>query len=641
MAAYTSPSLPPFFDAGAAAADRTRAPRHNASQALVARLRQGRPGFAGWWWRRRRLPSACHLFGQSRSLRRQAQQPALGVRLSNQARRGGGTLAAELGGDLRELNERGERHVGQARDADELRAALLQRRRSDAAEFAADLGRFVRALLEASAPKLWTLWRETLSRFELTPPPGTHLILSVPGRYSHQRYASLEERGFEAGWAGDCRPSPAGKPPRVSELYGHLALSRHLSRRSRRALRRSDPPASSTHAAPRAARGHHEPLLACPQAKRGVMEGLCARARTGWREGAFITGISPSAKGQAEPLVRLVWPSLTTSLAAFELGKGLLTIGGGKNTMTGPSDAKCKELKSSMAHNYVSSARRRGTLHHIKMAAGIIAEAAPRKCEEPLRSWRGAQGAEEPPRAPLLAWLYAGSHNFSAAAWGKLEPVDDDAIDGGARRGGGGGTGEDNGHSGSFSSDDDEFGEEPTELVCMSYELGVLLIPPKPRRMALPWQSPAPKYDPTDVRPFSTSRYLSLLRASRFCHDPAREERAGIGAADTMRRLWKRLTGGERSLGQGRELSLPTLLPFDISLARKLVLVEVTRDHSVVLCASPPTPQSEQRKQVRHLKRGWQRTSCSAVAARVSSHCRRGRRSAPCASAIIRTATAR
>ena len=37
---------------------------------------------------------------------------------SNQARRGGGALAAEL--ELRELNERGERHVGQARDADEL-----------------------------------------------------------------------------------------------------------------------------------------------------------------------------------------------------------------------------------------------------------------------------------------------------------------------------------------------------------------------------------------------------------------------------------------------------------------------------------------------------------------------------------------
>ena len=40
-----------------------------------------------------------------------------------------------------------------------------------------------------------------------------------------------------------------------------------------------------------------------------------------------------------------MWPSLTASLPAFARGKGMLTIGGGKNTMTGPSEFKSQQLK--------------------------------------------------------------------------------------------------------------------------------------------------------------------------------------------------------------------------------------------------------------------------------------------------------
>ena len=78
--------------------------------------------------------------------------------------------------------------------------------------------------------------------------------------------------------------------------------------------------------------------------------------------------------GGVLPFARVVWPTLAASLPAFSRGKGMLTIAGGKNTMTGPSDAKCRELQKNMGHNIMHSAQRINTLHHVKMAAGIVHE---------------------------------------------------------------------------------------------------------------------------------------------------------------------------------------------------------------------------------------------------------------------------
>ena len=41
---------------------------------------------------------------------------------------------------------------------------------------------------------------------------------------------------------------------------------------------------------------------------------------------------------------RVVWPTLAQTIPAFRDGTGLLTIGGGKNTMSGPSDFKCRHV---------------------------------------------------------------------------------------------------------------------------------------------------------------------------------------------------------------------------------------------------------------------------------------------------------
>lgn len=71
-------------------------------------------------------------------------------------------------------------------------------------EFEADLRHFVQRLLLSTVdakPELWGKWSQLLDGFELRPPPGVHLVLSVPGRYS------LAQR----------------------ERYGHWALARHLA----------------------------------------------------------------------------------------------------------------------------------------------------------------------------------------------------------------------------------------------------------------------------------------------------------------------------------------------------------------------------------------------------------------------------
>ena len=156
--------------------------------------------------------------------------------------------------------------------------------------------------------------------------------------------------------------------------------------------------------------------------------------------------------------------------------------------MTGPSDQKCEELRRCMANNVTAAPERGTTLHHVKMAAGTV--------YEPRRTAK-----DEAP--PLCAWIYAGSHNLSAAAWGKIERRQQPEV----------AAGKDGQivEAGSAADDVDDFDDE-WELVCMAYEVGVLLIPPKPIRHALPWCSPAKPYDPTVVRPFSSQRFRSCFR---------------------------------------------------------------------------------------------------------------------------------
>ena len=75
------------------------------------------------------------------------------------------------------------------------------------------------------------------------------------------------------------------------------------------------------------------------------------------REPAFLEGAVDSTidNTKVRKHALLLWPSLTKSLPAFARGKGLLTIGGGKNTMTGPSDFKCNQLKRCMVQSAAAS----------------------------------------------------------------------------------------------------------------------------------------------------------------------------------------------------------------------------------------------------------------------------------------------
>ena len=91
-----------------------------------------------------------------------------------------------------------------------------------------------------------------------------------------------------------------------------------------------------------------------------------------------------------------------------------------------------------IAHNLPSSAGRERTLHHVKLAAGIVPD---HDGGDGGAATGGGGGG-----APLCAWLLAGSHNLSGAAWGKVEEV---AAEG---------------------------AEAEAELVVMSYEISVLLL---------------------------------------------------------------------------------------------------------------------------------------------------------------------
>ena len=103
------------------------------------------------------------------------------------------------------------------------------------------------------------------------------------------------------------------------------------------------------------------------------------------------------------------------------------------------------------------------------MAAGIVTEKSP---------------PDGDPR-PLCAWVYAGSHNLSGAAWGKVEEE---------------------------HLETDGRAEASCEFVLMSYEIGVLLAPPKPQRMALPWVSPAERCE----HPLRTPLCMHYKRCRRW-----------------------------------------------------------------------------------------------------------------------------
>ncbi|KOO21985.1 hypothetical protein Ctob_000443 [Chrysochromulina tobinii] len=252
----------------------------------------------------------------------------------------------------------------------EWQQALLEARRTATADFGADLRRFVRALLERVSPALWKLWEDTLANYELCPPLGTHLILSVPGRYSTSRAepqtglisdrARISSELVGSRQSSDrartelCYALPplgtAGAPgttPTVvceAELYGQLALRRHL-----RAALHARPPSERPNVVEYACSSLGvledimQPLLGCYPANANAAERARARAA------AFKEGLAPIAEHHSrphEPHVKLVWPSLNETLPAFARGTGLLTIGGGKNTMTGPSDAKLRPTEA-------------------------------------------------------------------------------------------------------------------------------------------------------------------------------------------------------------------------------------------------------------------------------------------------------
>ena len=85
---------------------------------------------------------------------------------------------------------------------------------------------------------MWAQWEPLLLRFSLRPPPGTHLILSVPGRYPLE---TQEAQLCGSNPYPNPNPSPNPNPnpnpnPSQAELYGYPALRRHLQALSSRPL---------------------------------------------------------------------------------------------------------------------------------------------------------------------------------------------------------------------------------------------------------------------------------------------------------------------------------------------------------------------------------------------------------------------
>jgi len=214
-------------------------------------------------------------------------------------------------------------------------------------------------------PEMYLGWRRLLASFDLTPPPGVHLIMSVPGFH------------------------PEGE----HRWWGQWALRDHLQHGV------ADSPL-------------HKEVTAVEFALSS-----CGKV-SDFRQEMWETFRTGAARGAP---VRIVWPTIAMATAAVhvqrqrrrqesdeeaaeaEEGPGL-TIDGRTNIMYGPNDQVCVELRGDLAEHRPAFAHRVGALHHIKMAAGLASD--------PDR---------EAGQGPLLSWLYLGSHNLSGAAWGKTE----------------------------------------------------------------------------------------------------------------------------------------------------------------------------------------------------------------------------
>lgn len=105
--------------------------------------------------------------------------------------------------------------------------------------------------------------------------------------------------------------------------------------------------------------------------------------------------------------------------------------------MGGPGDFACAQLKHCMVNHVMTNEARHGTMHHLKMAVGIVLNG---DAEVGVKEGSGSGSdanmlADDSPNIvdsgrqnPLCAWLYAGSHNLSGAAWGKIEATEDEEV---------------------------------------------------------------------------------------------------------------------------------------------------------------------------------------------------------------------
>ena len=250
--------------------------------------------------------------------------------------------------------------------------------------FGRDLTHFVSAMLQPSR-ELTAAWETRLARYDLSPPPGVHLIASVPCRCD-AKDSSYGAQALRRGL--------------LTELSGRMPSERH---------RLVEFGFSSV--------GRIEKLVwgpLCEAFRSGaalVVEGTAAADGPA----AAADGPASSAKGAAVP-VHLVWPSMATMFGVMgnrgEWWKGLehgpIGPGGQWTSSTFP--------RASFCHHVMPWAERARTYQHNKVVAGWTAD-------------------------HRLVWLYSGSHNLSGAAWGKLDEVQASADGGGGSGGRGSGTG--------------------------------------------------------------------------------------------------------------------------------------------------------------------------------------------------------
>jgi len=332
-------------------------------------------------------------------------------------------------------------------------------------DFELDLVDFVQQLLRPSA-STWEAWRDRLAKYDLTPPPGVHLVASVPGRHG------------------------------TSNKYGLRALRRHLDAElnnpiwPRQIVSRVEYASSSV--------------------------GKLARDVWPKIRDAMLTGAKPGTDdqrlGEANDRVRIVWPSVGTTLAnMWERAPGWWRephsqpIGPGKQWES-LTDGQEWVLRKSFSHHVMPWPERARTFHHCKVAAGFDDEHD-------------------------LVWLYTGSHNCSGAAWGKTE-------------------------SGDF--------------VVMAYELGVLTVFPVPiikhvAQSIVPWQTPA--------RPYTTCRAIDakLSGVAPYSSYELQLGRSGEGRLEEAAYAdVAQATAAARDLAAAASLELPPLLPFPFGMLPKL-----------------------------------------------------------------------